>query len=217
MPNILITSISKKVPLINSVRTAINKFDQDIKLYGGDIDVNCIGKYFVDIFWEMPILNDKNTNEIFTYLENNNINSIIPTRDDELLFWAKNKNRLLDKGIHPMISDYDSLKITLDKLVFYNVCKNLGHPVIQTEISCNKIKSNSFVVKEQFGAGSNNIGINLDQSKAIKHSTRLDNPIFQPFIKGEEISVDLYITKDVIVKDVVTSILMVSDLSRQKQ
>jgi len=47
--NILITSISSKVPLIKAVKNAKDNFSKDIKIYGADISDNVIGKYFNDI------------------------------------------------------------------------------------------------------------------------------------------------------------------------
>jgi hypothetical protein len=33
-----------------AVKEAANKINKSIKIFGGDIDKNCIGKYFVDEF-----------------------------------------------------------------------------------------------------------------------------------------------------------------------
>ena len=59
-----------------------------------------------------------------------------------------------------------------------------------------EIKSTKFVVKERFGSGSNKVGINLTKNKAIIHAKKLNNPIFQPYFKGTEFSVDLYVGKN---------------------
>jgi carbamoyl-phosphate synthase large subunit len=59
------------------------------------------------------------------------------------------------------------------------------------------------VVKERYGAGSQNIGLNLTKQEALHHSAKLSEPIFQPFISGKELSVDLYVSKKGKVKGVV--------------
>ncbi len=62
--------------------------------------------------------------------------------------------------------------------------------------------ASKWVVKERFGAGSQNIGLDLDELQAINHAKKLEQPIFQPMIKNQqEISVDLYITKNYHVKN----------------
>jgi carbamoyl-phosphate synthase large subunit len=193
--NIMVTSISKKVPLLKMVKKASLKLGNQGKIFGADMDENCIGKYFVDLFWKMPPIEELNLNELLEYLINNNISCIIPTRDKELLFWAKYKTFLSQKGIEAMVSNYNSVEICFDKLKFYKVLSKLGFPVIETTENISSIKAKSYVVKEKTGAGSGNIGINLKKEEALLHAKKLKEPVFQPYIEGEEFSVDLYITK----------------------
>ena len=65
-------------------------------------------------------------------------------------------------------------------------------------------KENKLVVKERFGAGSKSIKINISRSKAESYGQNLINPIYQPYIKGYEISIDAYVTKQGIVKGLIT-------------
>ena len=123
--NILITSISKKVPLISSFRKAIHRIGFKSEIYGGDYDYNVIAKYFVDQFWEMPSIDKLIVDDVINYCKEKNINGIIPTRDGELLFWAKNKNRLAEENIHVMISDYNVIKTCNDKLLFFEECNKI--------------------------------------------------------------------------------------------
>ena len=194
---VLITSISRKVPLIKAVRNATHKIGTDISLYGGDGDVNCIGKHFVDIFWQMPKTIIENKNLIIQYLTDHKIKVVIPTRDGELLFWASLKNELSTLGITVMVSNPEAVNQCLDKFEFYSVSHKLNFPVIETsrEISALQTKASSYVVKEQFGASSMGVGIDLSKEEAIAHSKKLENPIFQPYVKGQEVSVDLYVLK----------------------
>ena len=60
-----------------------------------------------------------------------------------------------------------------------------------------------YVVKERFGAGSRAIGIRLDRDAAIAHASTLDQPIFQPFIEGRELSIDAWADAKGVVKGVV--------------
>ena len=52
--NILITSSSKKIPLIDNVIESKNLIDKNIKIFAGDNNHNVISKFFVDKFWKMP-------------------------------------------------------------------------------------------------------------------------------------------------------------------
>lgn len=201
--NILVTSASKKVPLIEILKKAKEKIGKNFSIYAGDVDENCISKEFADQFWQMPVLDKLPVNELITFCHENAITMIIPTRDGELLYFAENKNKLQENGISVLVSDPKPIRICLDKLDFYNELKNLGYPAIETNDDITKINSNRFVVKDRFGAGSKNIGLNLTMNKAIEQSKKINNPIFQPFIDGNEVSIDLYIDKQKNVKGVI--------------
>mgnify|MGYP001352455388 CR=1 FL=1 len=198
--NVLITSISAKVSLVKSVRAGIKKISKKIKIFGGDIQSNVVSSYFVDEFWEMPKLNQENIEDFIQNCISRNIGLIIPSRDGELEFFSKNKATLLKHEIHVMISEPSSIINCVDKLEFSNI-RNLS--IIPSSESINDLNAVSYVVKERFGAGSESIGINLAKDEAINHSKNLQNPIFQPFIKGKEFSVDAYIDMSGVVKGII--------------
>jgi len=193
--NILITSLSDKVPLILAVKAASKKLGNEGKIIGADIDKNCIGSYFVDHFYEIEKLSDINLNSFLEYCKSNNIKAIIPTRDGELLWFAKNMTFFSKHGIAIMISEAKAIESCIDKLKFAETLEKKNFPTIKTTNTIDNLDAASFVVKEQFGAGSRSIGLNLDRSNALNHSLKLEHPMFQPFIKGEEISVDIYYDK----------------------
>ena len=194
--NVLITSISNKTILIEQLRKSITNFDFNIKIFGGDITSNCIGKFFVDEFWKMPLIENLNINDLIKYCKNKKINYIIPTRDGDLMYFSKNQKRLSRNNISVMISTSKTIDFCLDKISFFKSGKSKGLPVIQTSKNILEIKSKKYVVKEKFGSGSNQLGLNLTKENAINHAKILQNPIFQPYISGEEFSIDAYIAKN---------------------
>ncbi|MBU8881195.1 ATP-grasp domain-containing protein [Bacillus sp. FJAT-29790] len=194
--NILVTSISKKVPLLKAVKQAIHKFNPAQSLYGADIENDVIGRFFVDEFWEMPKLNEISIDDFIYYCTSNNISYVIPTRDGELKFFSQNKNKLVEHGIYTMVSQIQAVEACLDKLCFFKTLIKYSFPVIPTYQTVDELSSHTqVVVKERFGAGSKSIGINLSIKDAIEHSELLNFPIFQPMIEGIEVSVDLYLDK----------------------
>ena len=201
--NILVTSISNKVPLLTAVRQALANIGNCGKIFGADMNKDCIGKYFVDKFWTCPPLKKLKISELIDYCKENSISYIIPTRDEDLLYFAKHKKHLERNGIKVMVSEYKSIYNCIDKLKFFRVLNKKGFPVIKTSDKIEEIEAKRYVVKERFGAGSRNIGLNLSKSEAILHASKLKNPVFQPFIKGEEFSVDLYVTQNKEIKGVI--------------
>lgn len=192
--NILITSISRKVPLIKAVKNAAAKLNPGIRVYGTDLNRECIGKYFTDYFLNEGELTRMSKEKLLKVLKKHNVKYVIPTRDGELLFWSKQKNYLRKNGIGVFVSDEKAVDICLDKVLFCRFSKSKGIPSIPASLNINDIKSVRYVVKERFGAGSKALGINLRKEDAIVHARNLDNPVYQPFIKGREYSFDAYIS-----------------------
>ena len=198
--NILITSCSGKVSLVNDVKTAALKINNSIKVIGGDISSEVISHYFVDDFWKMPKLMNISISEFIKECKSKKISVIIPTRDGELEYFARHKGAFKKEGISVMVSDIKSIQNCTDKLQF---SKNNNLSIIPSFISIDNLKVERFVVKERFGAGSHSIAININYSDALLHARTLENPIFQPFIQGKELSVDAYITKQKLIKGIV--------------
>lgn len=191
--HILITSISRKVPLIESIKKSVKRYNVDIKVIGGDVNESCIGRYFVDEFWKMPSDQDLDIKTFIAECKSRKVVLVIPTRDNELAFFSLNKDILRQEGILVMVSDIESINKCIDKLSFSRNNGALEGYFIPTSDTIEDCSYDRFVVKERFGAGSLSIGINLSRNEAIKHSEKLCSPIFQPLIKGYEISIDCYV------------------------
>lgn len=191
--NILISSASAKIPLLQTIRKSVQKFDPSIRIIAGDCDRKCIAKYFSDDFWHMPILSELTDRQLLENLSKYNITFIIPTRDGELYYWGLKRDWLKTYGIYVMISDKNSIEICLDKNIFYQHCIKKNISVIPTSSSIHDLQAYYYVVKEQNGSGSNKIGLKLNKKEALKHAYMLKNPIFQPYIDGKEYSIDAYV------------------------
>jgi len=61
---ILITSSSKKVPLIRAIQEACKSLDPGIKVIAGDTNRDVVSRYVADYFWKMPIVADSNLEQI---------------------------------------------------------------------------------------------------------------------------------------------------------
>lgn len=193
--NILVTSISKKVPFIKALREACRKLGNQGKIMGADASDDIVGKYFVDDFWLMPRLSKITVEELISYCRDREISCIIPSRDGELGFFAENKDVFEQNGIRIMISSFECVNTCLDKLLFSQRANALGFPAIKTVEDVNKLTADALVVKERFGAGSRKIGLDLKCEDAIAYAATLDNPIFQPHVAGKEASIDVYVNK----------------------
>lgn len=189
--NILITSIASKTSLIQRVKEAKEKFDAGIKIIGADADANAIGAYFTNAFWHMPRLQNLTIEACIDYCLQKNIGYIIPTRDEDVLYFSKYKTQLLEKNIHLFACEQKAVAFCFDKLKFYEE-GDKEWTIFSTE-NIETIQTQHFVVKERYGSGANKIAINIDKTQAKEWAESLKEPIFQPYVQGKEYSIDAYV------------------------
>jgi len=189
--NIIICSLSRKVPLVEAFRAALAGRGT---LWGGDVDAGCVGRYFVDRFWEMPPLAEPGAaQEVLRFCSQEEIGLVIPTRDGELSFFAALRDEL---PVYVPIGTPDAVATCLDKLRFHDHCRAHGIPTLTTTRTLDELDGDRFVVKARQGAGGRELGLNLDRRAAAAHAQRLEEPIFQPLAHGVEHSVDVYVNRD---------------------
>lgn len=194
--NILITSVSKKVPLLQAISSEYKKLIPQGKIFGSDSSESCLGKHFIDHFWHCPEDKYLTFRTLLDFCKSNHIGAIIPTRDKELHFYARHKNELAKNDIQVMISQKKAIQICNDKLLFYStLAEKFSKTIIPTDIECINDFGNRIVVKERFGSGSKCILVDQSAIEAKLHAKNLDSPVFQPFISGKEFTVDLYISQ----------------------
>ena len=182
--NVLITSVSRKVPLVQAFR------DADATVWGADADPECVARYFADRFWEMP---PPAAEPVRAFCEEQRIELVIPTRDGELEFFASQRDEL---PAYVPIGSPDAVRTCLDKLAFAEHCRTHGIPAPATATKLDDLDGDAFVVKERRGAGSRSLAIGLDRAAAAAHAAALAEPIFQPLVRGVEHSVDVYVNRD---------------------
>ncbi len=189
---VLVTSISKKMPLLKAVRSAVHLIGMDVVIHGCDSQAFCIGQYGVDEFWQCPLLTELTPEAVIAYCHQHHITAIIPTRDDDLEFYARHHAVLAQEGIQVMVSSLETILTCLDKKLFTEFLEKRNFPVIPTFLSLGACQSETYVVKKRRGAGAHGIGLQLSLKQAEEYAQHLQQPIFQPYVKGKEWSVDLY-------------------------
>lgn len=208
LPSVLVTSASAKIPLLGALRDALNKLGSPGSLWAGDVDAEVLARHVADHFWLMPRLDELNLAEFIKACHHRGIGTIIPTRDGELAFWASQAHTLGSHGIAVIVSPEQSVGRCLDKLAFAQFGKAQGLPFIPAALTMDGLgepsaSSGRFTVKERYGAGSFSLGMNLSGNEAIEHASKLNEPLFQPFVVGRECSVDAWMDNTGLPKGVV--------------
>ena len=191
--NVLISSLSRKVPLLKAFQQALATGGL---VWGADADPECVGRYFADRFWSMPKLQATGSSQrVLEHCAREEIGLLIPTRDGELAFFAALREELGQQGTYTPIGSPEAVNVCLDKLRFHEHCQRAGIPTAPTSTAIDQIEGDRFVVKQRFGMGSRELAVGLDRDGARAYGERLSAPIFQPVLQGSEHSVDLYVNR----------------------
>lgn len=188
--NVLISSASRKVPLVRAMQAAVRQLDAHGQVIAGDMNPEALSAAVADGYWLMPPTRDDALPALLAGLQERQISCVLPTRDGELDFWARHAEALQAEGIHVIVAPLAALALCVDKLSFSHFGMQRGLPFIPTALTPDGLGTGPFVVKERFGAGSRSLGLGLAYDAALAHAQQLDDPIFQPQVAGREISVD---------------------------
>jgi carbamoyl-phosphate synthase large subunit len=201
--NILVSSASAKIPLVQAMQAAVRQIDPTGHVLAGDLNAQALTSHVADGFWAMPHTQDESLDAIVSGLKQRQISVVLPTRDSELMFWARHAARLDAEGIQVVVSEPEPVERCLDKLAFARFGATQQLPFIPASDRLDDIAGDCLVVKERFGAGSRSIGLRLDRAAAAVHAKTLESPIFQPQVDGMEISIDAWLNRQHQVKGLV--------------
>jgi carbamoyl-phosphate synthase large subunit len=138
--------------------------------------------------------------DLIGFCKENGIRLLVPTRDGELLWFAEHAEALARAGIALPLGPACDVRDCLDKLRFFERCRDAGIPSIPTSLELDDLVRDTgaerFVVKERFGAGTRSMGLGLERQRALAHAAQLRDPVFQPRVEGTEHSIDLYVNRD---------------------
>ncbi len=148
-----------------------------------------------DGFWHMPRTTDAELPALIEGLQERQIAVVLPTRDGELLFWARHAAALREAGVSVVVSTPKAVERCLDKLEFARFGKEAGLAVIEVAMTPDALGVGPYVVKERYGAGSQGIGLDLPADAALVHGKTLEAPIYQVFVPGPEISIDGWVDR----------------------
>ena len=193
---ILISSASSKLPLFFSVRSSLERHNLEYKIIVGDSNPLSLSSYFADDFWQMPSIEEITVSDFIEGCLERKIKLILPTRDGELEFYAKNYSLFEENGIQILISKLSSVRACLDKISFSQTLESTGFPVVPSFEKLPQGIKGGLAVKERFGAGSRSMFLNITAEEAELHALTLNSPIYQPFTHGQEISIDVWLSQD---------------------
>lgn len=158
--------------------------------------------YDADKHFIVPRMNDEGYLDIVLNIcKENNIKAVLSLIDPELSLLAQNRDKFLEIGTTPIVSDYDLVEMCFDKYKFYefliengfnNIRSYVDKEVFYKDIEAGKIEYPVFV-KPVRGSASINISKVTTKEEIELLFGRYDNLMIQEFMDGIEYGADTYI------------------------
>ena len=206
--NILITSAGSRNKVVQYFK---KEFEQIGKVITTDMSDIAPAIYDADGFHLVPRIDDpKYIDKLLEICKKEKIDCLFALIDPELSIISKNKDRFLEIGVTPLISNYEAVELAFDKYEMYKYLSKNGFKTAKTYIDKEEFYKDlekgiiDFPVFVKPYKGSASININKVNSKdEIETLFNVnDDLIIQEFMDGQEIGADIYI--DPISKKVVS-------------
>lgn len=197
--NILILSVGTRNKIVQYFK---NEIKENGKIIATDMSELAPAIYEADKFYIVPSINDPlYIDKIVDICKKERIDALFTLIDPEISLIAKNKERFLNIGVMPLISNYEQVEIAFDKFKMFKYLNENNFKTAKSYIDKNlfyqdlneeKINFPVFV-KPVKGSASINIS-KVNSKKEIDVLFDLyDNLIIQEFLDGQEIGADIYI------------------------
>lgn len=197
--NILILSCGSR-------NTIIHYFKKELKHNGLVIATDCSkyapALYDADKHYIVPSINNEDyLNIILSICRENNISGVFSLIDPELTLLAENRQRFLDIGSLPLVSDHKTVEMCFNKFEFYNYLIKNDFKTIKTYINKDDFYTDlkdgliayPVFVKPVSGSASININIAESTEEVEFLYKRFNDLIIQELMYGKELGIDVYI------------------------
>jgi carbamoyl-phosphate synthase large subunit len=194
--NILLTSAGRRVELFECIKEA----SLDSIVYTADTDSIAPTLLVSNKGFTVSSITDLNySSDILEISKKNKINGIIPLLDPELIILSNNQSMFNENKIQLIISNQNSIQIANDKVLTFDFFKKIQIKTPTTIEVTNKniseIESKiqfPLFIKPRFGSNSKDVGICKTLEELSFFTSRIDNPIVQENIIGNEVTIDVF-------------------------
>lgn len=197
--NILILSSGTRNKIVEYFKRELNG---EGKVICTDCNALAPTLYDADKYYIVPRIDDPQYIDIIIDIcKKENVKGLFSLIDPELSLIAKNKERFLEIGVLPFVSDYEVVETCFNKYKMYCECKKNNIPTVKSYIDIDEFKKDydrkiinfPVFVKPYNGSCSMNIQ-KIDNMADLEFNlNKYDNLMIQEFMDGTEYGVDVYI------------------------
>lgn len=194
--NILILSVSRKTLLTQWIVKAARKMH--VGVIGTDLNHDAPALSLVDKTISLPRLNDPSyIGELLSQIKAHNIKLIIPTRDEELLFFPDYVKTLQSSECSVLCNSPDVTKKMIDKSAFTSFCiEELGFSNLLVVNAPEEAKTDDFPLFFRGVKSGATMKIKINNQEELNAAFLLyPHGVASTYLEGDEISVDCYIAR----------------------
>lgn len=197
--NILITSAGTRNKVVQYFK---REFKELGKVVATDMSDLAPAIYEADKFYLVPEITDQTyIDSLLDICKKENIDCLLALIDPELSLISENREKFIEIGVTPIISDYKQVELAFDKYEMYKYLSTNGYKCAKSYIDKNEFykdleKGNinfPVFVKPYKGSAS----ININKVNSIEEIETLfdvyNDLLIQEFLDGQEIGADVYI------------------------
>ena len=186
--NIVITSASRKVSLVQAFKKALNR-EGGGNVITTDMNEHSPASQFSDVNY--VICPDEHPDYIPLLLkicEREKVGLLIPSRDGEMRILAENKKQFDKIGVKVVVPSLATIDVCSDKLSFALFCKENGFNTAKTDIT---LRSFPLFINNRFGQASKDAHKVNNAKELGAYMDLIEYPILQEFIAEKEYTIDL--------------------------
>jgi len=167
-----------------------------VEIIGTDSNPLSFGLYLLKKSYVAPQGDDPNfIKEILKIIDKEQPDAILSGPEEELLTLSKNKGRIEERGTLLLCPDYEYVEICTDKKKTNEVFERIGIPTPELFTDADSVKF-PCIIKPRFGRGSLDIYIAKNEDDLHFYLKKVNEPVIQEFVQGEEYTVDILADKE---------------------
>lgn len=191
---IMLTSVGRRVELVQAFKDAAAHCNEDLVVYGADITSSAPALYFCDKTVLVPrIKAPEYIPALLDICKKEKIEALIPTIDTDLMLLAENREQFAQIGTRVIISAPEKIAPCRDKRYTADYFHSVGleSPVPVDDIDAYKGGFPAFIKPKDGSSSIFAYKVN-NQEELISYAAQVPDYIIQPFIEGTEYTVDIF-------------------------